>query len=248
MRVYDTARREDYNGLIGIELRGFTSQQSAPKKPYSIETRKESGDNRNVSLLGMPADDDWVLIASYEDESLLRNFVAYSTARWLGRYAARTRLVEVVLNGSYEGVYLLAEDLKVHEDRVAVDDSDISGGYLLEMISTRRTAGRAVLHDSGGEPARHLQGPQARGHLAREGRLDPRLRRPVRAQAVRRPIHGSPARLPPLPGYRRRRRLPAVERALPERGHVQKQHLHAQGRGRKARPGPRVGLRPRHRK
>ena len=140
MRVYDSERREHYNGPIGIELRGFTSQE-APKKSYAVETRTDSGDNRNVSLLGMPADDDWVLIASYTDESHLRNFLAYSTARWLGRYAARSRLVEVFLNGEYEGIYLLAEDLKLHEDRVDVDDSDISGGYLVEMTSMGRTAG-----------------------------------------------------------------------------------------------------------
>ena len=141
MRVYDTEGREHDNGPIGIELRGFTSQQDDPKKSYAVETRTDSGANRNVPLLGMPADDDWVLIASYLDESLLRNFVAYSTARRLGRYAARTRLVEVFLNNGYEGVYLLAEDLKVHEDRVAVDDSNISGGYLVEMTNMRRTAG-----------------------------------------------------------------------------------------------------------
>jgi hypothetical protein len=141
MRVYDSERREHYNGPIGIELRGYTSQQDDPKKSYAVETQTDLGENRNVSLLGMPADDDWVLIAGYRDESLLRNFVAYSTARKMGRYAARARLVEVFLNDSYEGVYLLAEDLKIHKDRVAVDGSDISGGYLVEMTSTRRTAG-----------------------------------------------------------------------------------------------------------
>jgi hypothetical protein len=139
MRVLDRDRREEYNGHIGIELRGFTTQQDDAKKSLAVETRKASEDNLNVSLLGMPADDDWVLIASYRDRSLLRNWVVYSTARWLGRYAARTRLVEVFVNDRYEGVYLLAEDLKLHDDRVAVDDSDISGGYLLEMTSTRRT-------------------------------------------------------------------------------------------------------------
>ncbi len=141
MRVFDRRYREVDSGRIGIELRGFTSQQDDPKKSYALETRKASGANRNVSLLGMPEDDDWVLIASYRDESLLRNFVAYSTARSLGRYASRTRLVEVFVNDSYEGVYLLAEELKLHESRVAVDDNGISGGYLLEMVSTRRTEG-----------------------------------------------------------------------------------------------------------
>jgi len=141
MRVFDRRYREVDRGRIGIELRGFTSQQDDPKKPYALETRKRSGENRNVSLLGMPEDDDWVLIASYRDESLLRNLVAYSAARWMGHWAARTRLVEVVVNDSYEGVYLLAEDRKLHDSRVAVDDSDVSGGYLLEMISMRRTEG-----------------------------------------------------------------------------------------------------------
>jgi CotH kinase protein len=141
MRLVNRQRQDEYNGPIGIELRGFTSQQDDPKKPYSFETRDASGDNVNVPLLGMPADDDWILVASYRDESLLRNFLAYSTARWAGRYAARTQLVEVVLNNEYQGVYLLGEDLKIHKDRLDVDDSGITGGYLLEMISVRRVEG-----------------------------------------------------------------------------------------------------------
>jgi len=141
MRVFDHRGREDYGGQIGIKTRGHSSQND-PKRSYALDTRKRSGENRNVSLLGMPADDDWVLIASYKDESLLRNRVAYSAARRLGRYAPRTRLVGVTVNGSYEGVYLLAEKLKLHESRVDVDDSDVSGGYLLQMISTERTGGQ----------------------------------------------------------------------------------------------------------
>ena len=141
MRVFDTQRHEDYNGHVGIELRGFGSQKH-PKKSYGFETRELSGKDRNVSLLGMPKDEDWVLIANYRDESLLRNHVAYAASRWLGRYAARTQFVEVVVNGTYEGVYLLAEDLKLTDSRVAVDDTDVSGGYVLEMVTTERTRGK----------------------------------------------------------------------------------------------------------
>jgi hypothetical protein len=140
MRVFDSLRREDYSGHIGIEVRGYGSKNH-PKISYALETRRASGADREVSLLGMAADEDWVLIANYKDESLLRNYVAYSTSRWLGRYAPRTRLVEVVVNDSYEGVYLLAEQLKVEDSRVAVDDSDVRGGYLLHMISPDRTPG-----------------------------------------------------------------------------------------------------------
>lgn len=140
MQLYDRDRRAHYSGRIGIEQRGYGSQRF-PKKSFAVETRKDSGANRNVPLLGMPSDDDWVLIANYRDESLIRNYVAYETSRWLGQYAADTRLVEVVLNGKYEGVYLLAEQLKLQDSRVAVDDSDVTGGYLLHMISNDRTSG-----------------------------------------------------------------------------------------------------------
>ena len=135
-------RGTDYHGPIGIEHRGFHSLEH-PKKSYSFETRTRSGNNRNVSLLGMPKDEDWVLIGNYYDRSLLRNVVAYSAARWLSRYASRTRLVEVIVDGRYDGVYVLSERLKLHERRVAVDDRAISGGYLLEMVDTERIRGQS---------------------------------------------------------------------------------------------------------
>ena len=47
----------DYNGLIGIELRGNSTQTLFPKKPYLIETRDSLGENLDVSLLGMPRDE-----------------------------------------------------------------------------------------------------------------------------------------------------------------------------------------------
>ena len=197
----------------------------------------------------MPEDDDWVLIASYRDESLLRNFVAYSTARWLGRYAARTRLVEVVVNGSYEGVYLLAEELKLHEDRVAVDDSDISGGYLLEMISMRQNARASSSSRPRCRASRSSTRTPSRDDLS-FGRAD-WIRDYV--NRFERRLYGDQFR-DRRRGYRRYLDMDAavdymlLERALPERGHVQEQHVHAQGRGRKARPGSPLGLRPRHRK
>ena len=67
----------------------------------------------------MPADDDWVLYAPYNDKTLMRNVVAYATARAIGRYAARTRFVELRLNGRYRGVYVLMERLELGADRVA---------------------------------------------------------------------------------------------------------------------------------
>lgn len=128
-RVRD--RGTDYDGAIGIEVRGQSSRRNS-KQQFAVETRKASGENRNVSLLGLPAENDWILYSAGTDSSLMRNVLAYWTARKLGSYASRTRFVELVLNGRYWGVYVLMEKPKLDKARVRVSDGDITGGYLLE--------------------------------------------------------------------------------------------------------------------
>jgi hypothetical protein len=111
-KVDTTLRMRGYRGRIGIESRGQSSQRF-PKKSYALELR------RDAALLGMPAEDDWVLYAPYNDKTLMRNVVAYRTAGLFGRYAARTRFVKLHLGGRYHGVYVLMERLELGDDRVA---------------------------------------------------------------------------------------------------------------------------------
>src|SRR5918992_4054251 len=106
-----------FEGQVAIETRGRWSRHF-PKKSYALEVRDPDGSNRNVGLLGLPADDDWILYAAYNDRTLIRNVLAYETARSMGRYAARTRFVNLRLNGRYHGVYVLMEKLELGDDRV----------------------------------------------------------------------------------------------------------------------------------
>ena len=111
-------RMRGYEGRIAIERRGQSSQ-AFPKHSYSFELRTRDGDDdRKVGLLGMPEDGDWILYGPYNDKTLMRNVVAYQTARSIGGYAARTRFVKVRLNGRYDGVYVLMERLELGDDRV----------------------------------------------------------------------------------------------------------------------------------
>jgi len=119
-------RMPGFDGRIGIEQRGQSSRRLFPKKSFAIELRDAAGKDRTAALLGMPEDGDWVLYGPYNDKTLMRNVVAYETARWIGRYAARTRFVELRLNGRYRGVYVLMEKLELGDDRVA-------GAALLEF-------------------------------------------------------------------------------------------------------------------
>jgi hypothetical protein len=119
-----------YAGGAGIELRGHSSQLF-PKKQYGVELRDRRGEGRDVSLLGMAADDDWVLSASYSDKTLMRNALAYRTARRVfGRWAPRTRHVEVMLNGRYRGVYALTQRIGLGDGRVETGDN----GWILELV------------------------------------------------------------------------------------------------------------------
>ena len=131
----------DYNGSIGIELRGNSTQNIFPKKPYLIETRDSLGENLDVSLLGIPADNDWILLASYIDRTFIRDPLAHYLSSLTGRWSSRCRFCEVIVNDEYMGVYILTEKIKRDKNRLDIkkldpDDTsstDITGGYIYEI-------------------------------------------------------------------------------------------------------------------
>lgn len=134
----------NYDGLIDIELRG-SSSQDAEKKQYGLSTKKADGiTNNNVSLLGMPADNDWILLSNVFDPSMIRNYLSYNLSRQIGQYASRTVFCEVMINGQYQGLYLLLEKIKIATNRVNIlkmgpnDNSypDVSGGYITKSDKT----------------------------------------------------------------------------------------------------------------
>ena len=94
MRIYQNSELV-YDGLIGIELRGRSSLVYSPKKQFGFELLTEGGIETKGSLLGMPAESDWVLYGPYSDKSLLRNALTFELSRRMGRYAPRTIAVEL---------------------------------------------------------------------------------------------------------------------------------------------------------
>lgn len=134
---YVTDETDDYS--VGIELRGNYSQ-GLPQKPYKFETRDDEGEELNVSLLGMPEEHDWCLIANYNDKVFMRNTLAYDLFTEMGNYAARSEYCEVILNGDYQGVYLLMESLKRDNNRIDIakleedenEGLDVTGGYIIK--------------------------------------------------------------------------------------------------------------------
>lgn len=129
-----------HTGAIGIEIRGSSSQQF-PKKAYGFETRDAANEDVDVSLLGFPEEEDWILYAPYSDKSLVRNHLIYELSNDMGRYASRTKLADLYINDVYRGVYVFMEKLKRDSNRIDLNNlkddensgEDLTGGYILKI-------------------------------------------------------------------------------------------------------------------
>ena len=119
----------NYDGRIGIERRGSSSQMLA-KKPYGLETlQNDDITNNNVSILGMPKENDWVLNSLAFDQTGMRDVISYELSEKLGQYAPRRVYCEVVINDDYKGLYVFMEKIKADDNRVNIDKD---GGHIVQ--------------------------------------------------------------------------------------------------------------------
>ncbi|MEY2407928.1 MAG: hypothetical protein QOF48_598 [Verrucomicrobiota bacterium] len=137
----------------GIFHRRGSSTLGLAKSSFFLETQDDFGNDKDESLLGLPADSDWVLYAPNNfDPGLIHNPVGYELARQSGRYASRTRFVVVFLKddsiaglpistNDYNGIYVLEEKPKISGKRLDIGKLEsgentppgITGGYLLSI-------------------------------------------------------------------------------------------------------------------
>lgn len=130
----------DYDGNIRIKLRG-TSSRFMEQQKYSFSTVDAKGKEYNTELIGLPSEHDWVLVNTVTDISLMRDALASDLWEKMGHWAPRTRTVEVVLNGRYNGVYLLQEKIKIGKHRLNINKLadydnaglDVTGGYIVSL-------------------------------------------------------------------------------------------------------------------
>lgn len=119
------------------EIRGRGhSTWNYPKKPFRLKLTSKA------SLLGMPSNRHWVLLANYVDRTLVRTEAIFDLAERMGfAWTPRSRPVVVELNGTYQGVYQLVEHIRIDPNRVAIDELKagdtaapaVTGGYLIEI-------------------------------------------------------------------------------------------------------------------
>lgn len=122
--VITRAAGDIFEAKVQIKGRGNSSWAVSPKKSYRLKF------DEKISLFDEPKDKAWVMIANYFDKTMIRNHIAF----YLGKkscldYTPNFHFVELMLNGSYMGTYMLGDKLKISKSRVNVGDD----GFLLEI-------------------------------------------------------------------------------------------------------------------
>jgi hypothetical protein len=154
------------------------------RNPYKVKLSKKT------DLLGpdVGANKHWVLLASPYDSSSLRNrLVAFMGSRLGLAYTPVGVHVDLVINGEYRGSYYLAEQVRIGDARVAIDElgpadveePEVTGGYLLAMapdadepVGNRITTSRGIRFcgDSpvfdAADPDEELGAPEQKAYLA----------------------------------------------------------------------------------
>jgi hypothetical protein len=126
---------------IQNKVRGSTSA-NFPKRAYGMKTSNEANENEKKSLLGLAADSSWVWYNPWKyDDTYVHNAFMFQLSRDLGRWAPRTRPVEMFLNVNggkldytdYNGVYVLTEKIKSGSNRLdltSIAPADTTGDAL----------------------------------------------------------------------------------------------------------------------
>lgn len=106
------------------------------KKPWRVKL------DTKASVLGMPENRDWVLLANYADRTLVRNIVAMKLSEICGfSWTPKMYSVNVYFNDKYIGVYTLSEHKEVAKNKVNIDvvkptdnsGEALEGGYYFEV-------------------------------------------------------------------------------------------------------------------
>lgn len=116
--VYNQEGMLDYKGNCTIKGRGNSTWEQK-KKPYNIDLENAT------SILSMKSQKKWALIAEGQDSSLLKNKIAITLAEKSGlEYTPEMEYINLYVNGTYQGVYLLAQRVAAIDGCISWDENE----------------------------------------------------------------------------------------------------------------------------
>ena len=117
----------------GIRIRGNSTAEAA-KRPLKIKF------DEKVSLFGHDEEKSWVLLANIFDKTLVHNYVAYDLYDYLtpeGTFTSMCVFVDVYVNGGYQGVYTLCDQIETGSGRVDIEgkraETPVKTDFLIEQ-------------------------------------------------------------------------------------------------------------------
>jgi len=131
----------DWYGPATIKYRGNSSFTGSDKKPFAIRPLKTwnlNSDKDKVKIMGMGKDNDWTLLAPWEDKSYMRDVLTMEVARGGNSFVSNMKFCEVYLDGAYRGIYLMSERPTKGKNRlnlndVGADNGDMTGDFHVEI-------------------------------------------------------------------------------------------------------------------
>ncbi|MDR2768084.1 MAG: CotH kinase family protein [Treponema sp.] len=116
----------NFRGRVEIRGRGNATWK-APKRPYRLKF------DAKTSLFGYEKAKSWVLLANYQDTTLLSNSVAFELGRLFGLpFTPHTVHADMIFNGRYDGNYTLSEQIQIGKGRVEIGGE---GSFFVELDS-----------------------------------------------------------------------------------------------------------------
>jgi len=128
-----------------LEIRGRgNATWGMAKKPYKLKFHEKE----KLLGKGYAKAKKWTLLANHGDKTLIRNAVTSLMGEQMGmEFNPAAKFVDLTFNDRYDGTYQISDQVEVRPHRVNIaeqdwpltETSDITGGYLLEAISSEVT-------------------------------------------------------------------------------------------------------------
>lgn len=119
-----------------IRIRGNSSRHFE-KSSYLLRLTDEEGKYVEEEMMGMAPHYEWVLHGPFLDKTLIRNYMWYNISGEIMDYSPNVRFCEVILNGEYQGLYVMTETITNGNDCRINVKKPVKGskatGYLLRL-------------------------------------------------------------------------------------------------------------------
>ena len=126
---YGGRNYESFTEPMKIRGRGNTTWNYFPKKPYQLKF------DSKTSIMGIPKDKKWILLANYSDKTMIRNKIAFDMGEMsILDWTPNSQFIELFINDSYRGTYQISQKVEETQNRVNITND----GYLLEVDQLER--------------------------------------------------------------------------------------------------------------